>query len=81
MRKQEILLSFERLLKIENYSEQTIKNYLSSIKLFLEYVEKHKMEKVTDKEIGDYLYFASSKKKILILIYETSDRFDRIFIY
>lgn len=63
MRKQDILLSFERLLKIENYSEQTIKNYLSSIKLFLEYVEKHKLEKVTDKEISDYLFYASSEKK------------------
>ncbi|MCF8316621.1 MAG: site-specific integrase [Ignavibacteriales bacterium] len=32
------------MLQVENYSEQTIENYLSSVKLFLEFIEniRHK---------------------------------------
>ena len=37
MKKQEIIEKFHEKLKIENYSEQTIRNYLSALKLFLEY--------------------------------------------
>ena len=38
MNKQEIIIKFKKQLKIENYSEQTIRNYLSALKLFLEYI-------------------------------------------
>ncbi len=63
MQKQEIIEKFHKKLKIENYSEQTIKNYLSALKLFLEWVENSKVEKVTDSEIQDYLFYCKTKKK------------------
>ena len=48
MKKQDIIETFSQKLIIENYSEQTVKNYLSALKLFLEWVENLKVEKVTD---------------------------------
>ncbi len=63
MKKQEILKKFEMNLRIENYSEQTLKNYMSALKLFLEFIEELKVKKVTDKEIQNYLYYCATKKK------------------
>lgn len=63
MKKQEIIDLFKKQLTIENYSEQTVRNYLSALKLFLEYIETCKLVEVTDKEIRDYLYFCKSEKK------------------
>ncbi len=62
MRKQEIIKNFQDKLIIENYSEQTIRNYVSSLKLFLEYISRLNIKEVTDKEIQDYLYFCKSNK-------------------
>jgi len=53
MKKQEILSEYYKLLKIENYSDQTIKSYYSALKL----------DSVTDKAIKDYLYFCKTKRK------------------
>lgn len=50
MKKQEILEAFEKKIRIENYSEQTIRNYLTALKLFLESISKLNFKKVTDKE-------------------------------
>jgi len=63
MKKQEIIEEFEKKLRIENYSEQTIRNYLSALKLFLDFIEKLKAKQVSDKEIQDYLYYCKTKKK------------------
>jgi integrase/recombinase XerD len=63
MKKQEIIDLFNQHLRIENYSEQTIRNYLSALKLFLEYIESLQLNRVTDKEIRDYLYYCKSEKK------------------
>ncbi len=63
MRKQEIIKNFQDKLIIENYSEQTVKNYVSALKLFLEYISKLNVQEVTDKEIQNYLYFCKTKKK------------------
>lgn len=63
MKKQEIIENFNKQMKIENYSEQTIRNYLSALKLFLEYVEKINVDKVTDKEIQNYLFYCKTEKK------------------
>lgn len=63
MKKQEIIEKFQKKLKIENYSEQTIRNYLSAIKLFLEYVKKLHLKDVTDKELQDYLFYCKTEKK------------------
>ena len=51
MNKQEVLKKFIKQLVIENYSEQTIRNYTSALKLFLEYIKNLKAKKVTNKEI------------------------------
>jgi len=63
MKKQEILEKFSKQIRIENYSEQTIKNYLSALNLFLEYIQNLNIKEVTDKDIQDYLYYCKSKKK------------------
>ncbi len=63
MRKQEIIKNFQDKLIIENYSEQTIKNYVSALKLFLEYISKLNVQEVTDKEIQNYLYLCKTEKK------------------
>ncbi|MCB0486724.1 MAG: site-specific integrase, partial [Flavobacteriaceae bacterium] len=63
MKKQELIKKYTEKLKIENYSEQTIRNYLSAIKLFTEYINKQKLKEVTDKEIQDYLFYCKTEKK------------------
>jgi len=63
MKKQEILERFEKQLTIENYANQTIKSYLSAIKLFLEYISKLEIDQITEKEIQNYLYYCKDKKK------------------
>ncbi len=62
MKKQEIIENFQKMLIIENYSGQTIRNYLSALKLFLEYINKLQLIGVTDKEIQNYLYYCKTKK-------------------
>lgn len=66
MRKQVIFDNLHRQLSIENYSEQTIKNYLSAIKLFLEFVDNSKVEKVTNEVINNYLFYC----KLFLFFYE-----------
>jgi len=63
MNKQEVLKKFIKQLIIENYSEQTIRNYTSALKLFLKYIKNLKAKKVTNKEIQNYLYYCKTEKK------------------
>ena len=42
---------------------QTIKSYSSALRLFLEYVEKLHIEKISEKEISDYLLLCKTEKK------------------
>ncbi len=63
MKKQEIINTFSKQLAIENYSEQTIKGYLSALKLFLEFIEKLNVNRITEKEIQDYLFYCKTKKR------------------
>jgi len=63
MKKQELLSVYKKLLKIENYSEQTIKSYYSALRLFLEWISKSKLDSVTEKSIEDYLYYCKTKRK------------------
>jgi site-specific recombinase XerD len=56
--KQQIIDKFNEPLQIENYSEQTIKNYLSALKLFLEYISKLNAEKVSK---NDLFYYKTQK--------------------
>ncbi len=62
MKKQEIIDRFEKQLMIEHYSKQTIRSYTSSLKLFLEYVQKLKTDKIGEKEIQNYLYHCTENK-------------------
>ncbi len=63
MKKQEIIEKYRKQIEIENYSAQTVKNYLSALKLFLDYVKNLNIKEVTDKEIQNYLYYCKSEKK------------------
>ena len=48
LKKQSIIDLIKKQLLIENNSGQTIRNYLSAVKLFLEYTESHNLVEVTD---------------------------------
>ncbi|MCP5062595.1 MAG: site-specific integrase, partial [Ignavibacteriae bacterium] len=48
-------------------ANQTIKSYLSAIKLFLEYISKLEIDQITEKEIQNYLYYFKDKKNIHFL--------------
>ncbi len=62
MKKQEILDKYQKQLKIENYSEQTVKSYCSALKLFLEWISRLKLDIVTDENIQNYIYYCKSEK-------------------
>jgi len=62
MKKQEILNKFQQQIAIENYSDQTRKTYLSTVKLFLEYIAKLKKTKIDDSDIRNYLYFCKIER-------------------
>ncbi len=62
MKKQEISDKFIKQLKIENYSNQTIRSYSSALNLFLDWLLRFKFEKVTDDVIHDYLFLCKEKK-------------------
>ncbi len=63
MKKQELLSEYNKLLKIENYSEQTVKSYYSALKLFFEWIVESQIDKVTNEAIRDYLYFCKTERK------------------
>jgi site-specific recombinase XerD len=63
MNKQQILEKFNKQLQIENYSKQTVRNYLSALKLFLEYISKINTKKVSDDDIQNYLFYCKTEKK------------------
>jgi site-specific recombinase XerD len=62
-KKQEIIDRVVQQLRIENYSEATVKNYSSALKLFLQYVSGLQVDKITDAEIQSYLYYCTQEKK------------------
>jgi len=63
MKKQAIIDKVIQQLRIENYSEATVKNYSSALKLFLQYVAGLQVNKITDTEIQSYLYYCKEEKK------------------
>ena len=63
MKKQAIVDKVIQQLRIENYSEATVKNYSSALKLFLQYVAGLQVNKITDTEIQSYLYYCKEEKK------------------
>ncbi len=65
MKKQEITDRFYKQLTIENYSGKTVQIYVSTLKLFLEYIEKINKNKITEHEIQNFLYYCKKKKNYL----------------
>jgi len=63
MKKQEILSEYYKQLKIENYSEQTVKSYYCTLKLFLDWIAKSRLDKINDIAIKDYLYYCKIVRK------------------
>ncbi len=63
MKKQEIVRKFTRQLEIENYSPQTVKSYVSALKLFLDYVESLKVDSIGDDEISAYLHLCAVDRR------------------
>ena len=63
MKKQEVLSEYYKYLKIENYSDQTIKSYYSSLKLFLEWIIESNVNEVNNSVIRDYLYYCKTERK------------------
>ncbi len=63
MKRQEIITRFIKQARIENYSEATVKNYSSTLKLFLQYVSNLKVNKISDDDIQNYLYFCKREKQ------------------
>ena len=62
MKKQIILSTFEQKLTIANYSNQTIKNYISALLLFLDFISAKKVNEVSDQLIEEYLFYCKTKK-------------------
>ncbi len=54
--------TFEKELKLRNYSNKTTENYLSNLIKFFEYTKKKPVQ-ITNKDIQNYLYFLNSKNK------------------
>ncbi|MGC9366867.1 MAG: site-specific tyrosine recombinase/integron integrase [bacterium] len=63
MKKKEIISKFIKQMTIENYSVQTVKCYVSALNLFLKYIYENNIEKITENEIQEFLYFCKDKKK------------------
>jgi len=63
MKKQEIITRFIKQARIENYSEATVKNYASALKLFLQWVSQLNVDKISDDDIQNYLYYCKKKKQ------------------
>jgi len=63
MKKQEIITRFIKQARIENYSEATVKNYASALKLFLQWVSQLNVDKISDDDIQNYLYCCKKKKQ------------------
>jgi len=62
MKKQEIINRFIKQARIENYSEATVKNYASALKLFLQWLSELKVNKISDDVIQNYLYYCKQDK-------------------
>ncbi len=62
MKKQEIISRFIKQARIENYSEATVKNYASALKLFLQWVSELKVSKISQDDIQNYLYYCKQEK-------------------
>jgi len=63
MNKQEIIGNYIKIITIENYSKQTIDSYISSLKMFLTYIQTISTTKIENSHIRDYLYYCKTEKK------------------
>ncbi len=63
MKPQEALDQFDQSLIISDYSKQTIRSYMSALKLFFEYITKNKLTQLSDDDINKYLQYCREEKK------------------
>lgn len=56
MKRQEVLIKLRKDLKIANYSDSSIENYLSALGKFFDYLTLNNIKKVDDSVITNYLY-------------------------
>lgn len=62
MKKQEIIDTYYKLLRLKNYSPQTEKAYLHHLNLFLHYVQSKKIPEVTSKVLLNYFSYVKEEK-------------------
>ncbi len=62
MKKDQLLITTKQKLTIRNYSSQTIESYMSSIKLFINWVIKHHVKVMNDEVIEQYLFYLKKEK-------------------
>lgn len=62
MNKQDIISRFIKQARIENYFQATVKNYASTLKLFLQWVSELNLDKISDDDIQNYLYYCKQDK-------------------
>lgn len=62
MLKSELLLNLQQKLTIQNYSQQTIKSYMSAVRMFINYIVDKKIDDVDEKVIHNYLFMCKDEK-------------------
>ncbi|WP_312077761.1 site-specific tyrosine recombinase/integron integrase [Chryseobacterium sp.] len=58
------LQRFETVLKMQRYSENSIRNYLSNLSYFLKISSSYKPENLTQKQLEDFIIWLVDKKKV-----------------
>ena len=53
-----------KTLKLRQYSQNTIKTYISMFKMFMKYYSEKQLDEITEEEIRDYLLFLVEKKNV-----------------
>ncbi|MDP7028142.1 MAG: site-specific integrase [Candidatus Marinimicrobia bacterium] len=62
MNKNSLLRQYQQKLRIQNYSNQTIRSYISAIKMFIAYFQKNKCKALDETIIIHYLDYCKTKK-------------------
>ncbi len=58
MNKSDLISKYESKLILKNYSERTIQVYLSSLGIFLHYIQRNKVRDVTSEILQEFFKYA-----------------------